>query len=153
MFLQVVRLRLVHALQGLSQSFWFSMSGMGLRTAFLKAAKWWRFCWFRHHTLRTTRMYISCCCHASAGITLRHVVCTGHISVWAAIISCHRLGGLITEMYFLIVLEPRSPRLGFQPAPLSTYLKWLPSHYVLKWPFLCTHISLVPFVLLARIPV
>ena len=32
--------------------------GWDWEPAFLKAAKWWRFCWSRHHTLRTTRMYV-----------------------------------------------------------------------------------------------
>ena len=67
---------------------------------------------------------------------------------WATITEHQRLCGLNHEIYFLTVVEVRSPRSRCQQVwcllrPLSLACRGPPSHCVLTWPFRCVCTSFV----------
>lgn len=68
-----------------------------------------------------------------------------YLSTIAAIMTHHRLGN-IKQIYFLIILEVGSPRLGCQQiwfllSPLSLACKWLSSPWIFEWSSLCMCLS------------
>lgn len=76
----------------------------------------------------------------------------------AATTKYNRLGGLQPEIYFLTILEARSPSSNCQQVwllsrPLSLACRWPSSCCVLTWSFLWAHACRVSLPLLIRTPV